>query len=377
MRISEKSEARHVLIATAVLILATAFVMLYGGASAGDDTFIYMRYIQNALSGHGFTFNPDEPSYGCTSALWIFVMKPIAIIAGNSVWTWKISSSVLFGLRASVLYLFVSRFRIGTAWSLLLTIVVVAEPHSLRWGSSGMENSLAVLLLTVTAYLFWLCAEEPSTVRIIAMAVVSGLLPFARPEFATISVAISVFAFFVIKNLRFAITLWVIEFLIALLMTGLVWFCFGALLPQSAQAKAVFLQHDHRYDALLQCGKSVLTGCICPFVILVVTKGISSAAKYWRLATIICFAFAVGYLGYRNHLVSTRYASYICAPIILAAVIVVAETVAATAKQSLYVKGLLVAHIAISIAVLVYLFPATRAADYKDIKNVADAVAAK
>src|SRR5581483_8798423 len=89
---------------------------------------------------------------------------------------------------------------------------------------------------------------------------VSGLLPFARPEFATISVAISVFAFFVIKNLRFAITLWVIEFLIALLMTGLVWFCFGALIPQSAQAKAVFLQHDHRYDALLQCGKILAAG---------------------------------------------------------------------------------------------------------------------
>jgi hypothetical protein len=31
-----------------------------------DDTFIHLRYVRNLLSGHGFAFNPGQPTYGTT-----------------------------------------------------------------------------------------------------------------------------------------------------------------------------------------------------------------------------------------------------------------------------------------------------------------------
>src|SRR5437016_6046423 len=148
MKIFNESVRTQTLTALVVFIFVLAIALLYGGASSGDDTFIYMRYVHDALAGHGYTFNPGEPSYGCTSSLWAFVMTPIAKLAGNNIWTWKIASSVLFGLRGSVLYLFLSRFRINIVWALFLTLAAVIEPHSFRWASSGMENSLAVLLVT-------------------------------------------------------------------------------------------------------------------------------------------------------------------------------------------------------------------------------------
>src|SRR5258708_6202438 len=189
MKLIDNSKATQTLTALGVFISVLAIVLLYGGASSGDDTFIYMRYVHNALAGHGFTFNPGEPSYGCTSALWAFVMTPIAKLTGNNIWTWKIASSVLFGLRGSVLYLFLSRFRISIAWTLFLTFAVIIEPLSFRWASSGMENSFAVLLLTGAGYLFWLCFQSASTLRVISLAIISCLLPFVRPEFAPISLA--------------------------------------------------------------------------------------------------------------------------------------------------------------------------------------------
>src|SRR5436190_9769154 len=148
--------------AISVFMAVLLLVLLYDGASAGDDTFIYMRYVRNALAGHGFTFNPGEPSYGCTSALWTFIMTPLAKFAGNTIWTWKVVSSVIFALRASILFLFFSRFRISTAAALLLTLAVTLEPHSLRWAGSGMENSLAVFLLTLAGVVFWKLCEKPS-----------------------------------------------------------------------------------------------------------------------------------------------------------------------------------------------------------------------
>ena len=36
-----------------------------------DDAYIPLRYIDNLRSGHGFGFNPNKPSNGSTSPLWV------------------------------------------------------------------------------------------------------------------------------------------------------------------------------------------------------------------------------------------------------------------------------------------------------------------
>ena len=257
----------------------------------------------------------------------------------------------------------------------MLTFAVVIEPHSFRWAASGMENSIAVLLLTIAAYLFWLCMERPSATTVTGLAIIAALLPFARPEFAPLSLAMACFAIFAAKKKPLIVVFFAAAAACALTAFTLVWFCFGALIPQSAAAKAIFLKPAIPYSALLQCGMIILSGCLCAIAILILIRGLSREAKNWRLATVFSVSIAILYLGYRNQLVSTRYASYLCAPIVLAAAAVAAERLSASAKRFHYAKILIVLHLMISGAVLAYLYPATRAADYRDIKKVGEFVA--
>ena len=45
-----------------------------------DDTYIFLRYSSNLVSGHGLAFNPGEPVYGFTSVLWVLLLAiPIGL----------------------------------------------------------------------------------------------------------------------------------------------------------------------------------------------------------------------------------------------------------------------------------------------------------
>jgi len=61
---------------TFLSLFAILVSYFYCGPSHGDDTFIYMEYVDNALSGNGFVFNEGEKSYGVTSPLWTFLCTP-------------------------------------------------------------------------------------------------------------------------------------------------------------------------------------------------------------------------------------------------------------------------------------------------------------
>lgn len=59
----------------AFLVICVAVVVfeftLNGSFIGSDDAYIHLRYIQNLRTGNGFGFNPDRPSNGSTSPLWV------------------------------------------------------------------------------------------------------------------------------------------------------------------------------------------------------------------------------------------------------------------------------------------------------------------
>ncbi|MBD3371304.1 MAG: hypothetical protein GF403_01155 [Candidatus Coatesbacteria bacterium] len=72
---SSKPRHRWVLYAAlaAALILALVYAELFMWNSV-DDTYIFLRYADNWLSGHGPVYNPGERVEGYTSPLWLLLL---------------------------------------------------------------------------------------------------------------------------------------------------------------------------------------------------------------------------------------------------------------------------------------------------------------
>jgi arabinofuranosyltransferase len=356
-------------------LLVTMGALLYDGDSSGDDSFIYMRYVANALGGKGFTFNPGETGFGVTGPLWSFLMAGIASLFGNSILVWKVTSAVLLGLKASALLWFLTRFNLGVWGTVILASVGTLEPHSFRWGATGMENSLAGLALVLAAITYYNFAVQPNKVLAVALGVLLGVMPFARPELVVLSVVLwTCLLFMGVRELSVASAATVLT---VSLMAFLTYRAFGALVPQTAEAKAIFLRQDLPYYGFWTTLKIVLSGSLGCLILLIATRIYSKQMKALRMGVFATLLVAIVYLSYQNQLVSTRYASYLNVPIVLAAVIAVAETVQARGRWRTF-EGLLLAMQAVAaLAVLWFVFPVTRTNEAEEIRQIANVVKAR
>ena len=352
---------------TGLAVFAAAW--LYGGPSAGDDTFIYMRYVRNVLTGHGFVFNVGEASAGITSYIWAFLMAGIARVAGNTLLVYKAVSTLLFAVACALLAVACRRRALPAGAALGLAAVLALEPHTLRWAASGMENGLAVLALVAVA----LCFTAPRATP--AAGVSAGLLPFVRPELGLYSSGAVFLAF--LRRKRRAWLFAAVAAMTGLALAAAVYAAFGALLPQTATAKALFLRQQVSGYAVVQSMKILLSGALPGLVLLVAgLRSASPPVRAWGLLTLVSLGTTILYLGARNHLVSTRYGTVLSGPIVLAAVLVAADRWSRDLHPRGYAAALLL-QAALSLALLVRTYPATRVAEHEEIGKVADFVAAR
>jgi hypothetical protein len=354
----------------ATLAVATA-VRWYSGAAAGDDTFIYMRYVQNALEGAGFAFNPGEPSYGVTSLLWTLLMAPVAALAGNTVRVWQAISALLLGAAAGTLIGGLRARGLGLAGAGGLAAVLCLEPHTFRWSGSGMENGLAVLALTLLALAALRHAEAPGRGRAAALGVAAGLAPFVRPElglFAAGLVALAVARHGRGTRLVLAGT----AAAVLAVGAGVAWVALGSPLPQTALAKALQLRQTDGLYAVRATLTILVTGSAGSLAILLRRPAWSPTGEV-AAVLLIGSGLVTAYLVAQNALVSTRYASSLSLPVVLGAVLVVADQ-ARRGRLAGWVVAGLVLQVLGSIAVLVYLAPATRARETEQIREFAEAV---
>jgi hypothetical protein len=367
--------SKRLILGIGIMIGVTLTSRLYGGLSVGDDTFIYMRYVANALDGFGFTYNPGEISFGVTSPAWTLLMTGIATVAGNNLQTWRGASSLLLGLSALVLFFHCSA-RVRPPLAALLAITAVLEPHTFRWSSSGMENSLCVLGLTVTALMFVRFGDRPTSENwpnSAALGMLTGLMPILRPELAVFSTGIVIclltnHAQVASRRIFFGTAIAAVGCSIILTYT-----LFGSFLPQTAVAKAIALhQVDLRYG-LSQAIKIIVSGSVGVLLLVAIGRTFNKYLAYWRVVTCVgVIAFAL-YLGLRNHLVSTRYASTLAFPCVLLGVLLLADAAAngTLRRWQLILVGL---HLSLSGALLAYTFPATRTAEHVAIASLAESL---
>jgi len=144
-----------------------------------DDAYIFRRYALNLAAGHGFSFNPGEISFGCTSLLW-----PILTAGLVGIFTPASYNAIAFCLGGGFYVLFCA----GAGWvvldktkspwfALVAGSAMALSPLMLMNSIGGMETPLTIFLVVAIAAA--LLAEAP---RPVLLGVLFGLVSLSRPE---------------------------------------------------------------------------------------------------------------------------------------------------------------------------------------------------
>ncbi|RKZ32414.1 hypothetical protein DRQ27_02495, partial [bacterium] len=140
----------HLIIIAALSVVAR--VILLGDYIGHDDAYIYLRYAKNISAGHGWSFNPGEPSYGTTSPLWTLIL-----VFGNVLGFGAVNFGVLISLLALFFipiigYYLISLFTGEDIKSFAYACSLATLPWIIRWSGTVMETTLATFLAMLFVY---------------------------------------------------------------------------------------------------------------------------------------------------------------------------------------------------------------------------------
>lgn len=145
-----------------------------------DDAYIHYRFADNLANGHGFAFNPDEPTPGSTSPLWVILLAAGEIAGLSPIFASKLLGAVSFVACAWLTWHIVVRLLGDDVQAKLMATVagvLVALTGRLVWAAlSGMET-VAFAALTLLALDRLL--DHPLDVSTSALL---GLAALLRPE---------------------------------------------------------------------------------------------------------------------------------------------------------------------------------------------------
>ena len=145
-----------------------------------DDAYIHYRFADNLATGHGFAFNPDEPTPGSTSPLWVVLLAAGEIVRLSPVFASKLLGALSFVACAWLTWHIVVRLMGDDGPARLVAVVagaLVALSGRMGWAAlSGMET-VAFAALTLLALDRLL--DHPLDV---ATSALLGLAALLRPE---------------------------------------------------------------------------------------------------------------------------------------------------------------------------------------------------
>ncbi len=158
-----------------------------------DDGFINLRVVDQLLAGHGPVFNAGERVEAATSPLWVAILA-LGDLATPVRLEWiAVTLGIVFSVCGLVSALVASlrlwtRAGGGVVVPVGATCLVAVSPVW-DFSSSGLEGGLAFCWLGVTLLLFtrWSLAKGQGQA---AAAVVAGVGPLVRPDFAVISLVL-------------------------------------------------------------------------------------------------------------------------------------------------------------------------------------------
>lgn len=144
-----------------------------------DDAFITLRTVDNALAGHGLTWNADERVQAYTHPLWL-----LALLAAGAALGDLYAASLLLGALGTAVTLAILVWRVAAsrASAALALAALFGSRAFVDYASSGMENPLAHVLL---AALFVACARRGTSETVqLVRAGLAALLLLTRLDLA-------------------------------------------------------------------------------------------------------------------------------------------------------------------------------------------------
>ncbi|TAG73406.1 MAG: hypothetical protein EAZ24_11770 [Burkholderiales bacterium] len=340
---------------------------MYVGDSTSDDAYIYMRYADNYLLSGVATFNLGERSHGITSVLWFVIGALTAQVAGNTIEVWKylsLSFYFVFSFSLALLYLTIAK---SALVAILAAVLVLFDPFTFRWSSTGMENALvAISILLVVVLLIYR--------RVTAAVFACALLPLVRPELAVWGAVTATTAAWWMNERRERVATLALVYLIGIVASVAVNVAlFDALHPQTAAAKALVLKQLDPAYALVQM---LLIGTVVAALPLAVVTYFARRVRgsanelvpmLLLLGTLAYTLFVFLYAAHKNHLVSTRYSTAYVLPLTLVGLAYAVTRVEIT-RQAVSVLAVgVVLQATVASAVLLRTFPGTRTAEGRDI----------
>lgn len=168
--------------------LAVVAILVHTKSISGwmlDDAFIFFRYAENWVAGHGPVYNAGEHVEGYTSFTWMALLAGCHRVGLDTVWASKLLGFVLgFGCVA-LLVLSPARPRAGNLAALWLGTSGVFS----AWFGSGMEVTLLAFLLLAFArcYRALVSGNTPRPKRAVLAGGLAALLAMTRPEGALVA----------------------------------------------------------------------------------------------------------------------------------------------------------------------------------------------
>lgn len=345
-----------------------AFVWLYGGRATPDDLFIYMRYADNLLNGVGVVYNQGQRSLGVTSLTWFWLMSGVAAVCGNAAIAWKLAgvaaASIGFGL-------LLARFR-DLSWfgALAIAAFAFADPFTLRWCASGMENSLAysvTALLTLAVFDFW---QAPSRSRAMVLCGLAAMATFTRPELGVLAAGVSLAVAATDWRSYWRIVMGEAAAVVIVLMA--VYGSTGYLLPQTGAAKALLLHQNSALYAPTTLVKITLAAApgalIAPLLLGWRDRGLRAAwAAAWFNYLVIFAYFAT-----TQTLVSTRYSVAYIVPLLCAGALTLHRARLAAGRWTGRMLAVAAVQGAACAAALIWMAPGTAVDDGAQIRPIGE-----
>ncbi|RJR26209.1 hypothetical protein C4561_05710, partial [candidate division WWE3 bacterium] len=127
-----------------IITIVVSFFLFLSRAWVGEDAFIFFKYVDNLLNGHGLVFNVGERVEGFTAPLWVFVLSFFRLITGAELR----SIALVLGLLLSLITIFIIlRYDNKANFFFPIGVFLLISNSAFRdYATSGFETSLSFLL---------------------------------------------------------------------------------------------------------------------------------------------------------------------------------------------------------------------------------------
>ncbi len=125
-----------------------SFEMIARRTWASEDAFIFFRYVQNLVQGHGLVFNLNERVEGFTAPLWVFLLAIMQHLTGANLRPLAIVIGYILSLTTLAIILFRDADSKSKFYPLAVVLLITTSAFR-DFATSGFETSLTYLLLVI------------------------------------------------------------------------------------------------------------------------------------------------------------------------------------------------------------------------------------